>query len=63
MVRWLHYHSLKGEPLQSPLGDILSHVPIHGQHHRGQVNAELRAHGIAPPAIDFIFASRAGVLE
>jgi uncharacterized damage-inducible protein DinB len=63
MARVLHYHSLKGEPFQSPLGDILSHVPIHGQHHRGQVNAELRTQGVTPPAIDFIYASRLGALD
>ena len=47
----------------SPLGDILAHLPMHGQHHRGQVNADLRAAGITPPAIDFIAASRAGALD
>ena len=61
--RVIHYNSLKGDPLHSPLGDILAHLPIHGQHHRGQVNADLRAAGIAPPAIDFIAASRAGALD
>lgn len=62
MPRVIHYSSLKGEPFHSPLGDILAHLPVHGQHHRGQVNADLRAAGITPPAIDFIVASRAGVL-
>jgi uncharacterized damage-inducible protein DinB len=46
-----------------PLADILAHVPVHGQHHRGQVNADLRAAGIAPPRIDYIHASRTGALD
>ena len=63
MARVIHYHSLKGDPFSSPLGDILAHVPVHGQHHRGQVNAELRAAGLTPPVIDFIAAARTGALE
>ena len=62
MSRVIAYSTLKGDPFQSPLGDILAHVPIHGQHHRGQVNADLRSAGAAPPAIDFIYASRIGAL-
>lgn len=58
--RAIHYTNLKGEPFESRLGDILTHLPIHGQHHRGQINADLRAAGIAPPAIDFIVAARTG---
>jgi len=45
-----------------PLGDILTHVPVHGQHHRGQINADLRAAGITPPTIDYIHAARRGLL-
>jgi uncharacterized damage-inducible protein DinB len=54
------YANLKGEPFSNTLGDILAHLPIHGQHHRGQVNADLRAIGVNPPAIDFIVAPRTG---
>ena len=63
IARVIHYKNLKGDPFQSPLGDILAHVPVHGQHHRGQVNADLRAAGLAPPTIDFIHAARAGLLD
>jgi uncharacterized damage-inducible protein DinB len=63
VTRVIHYNSLKGEPFHSPLGDILAHLPVHGQHHRGQVNAALRAAGLTPPAIDFIVAARSGALE
>jgi uncharacterized damage-inducible protein DinB len=60
--RIIYYTNLKGQPFSSPLGDILTHLPLHGQHHRGQVNADLRAAGVAPPVIDFIHAARSGVL-
>ena len=63
VARVIHYTNLKGDPFSSPLGDILAHVPVHGQHHRGQVNADLRAAGVAPPAIDFIHAARTGVID
>jgi len=51
-----------GEPFESTLGDILTHLPIHGQHHRGQIAAHLRASGSVPPVIDFIHAARGGQL-
>lgn len=60
--RIIDYLNLKGEPFQSALGDILAHVPVHGQHHRGQVNADLRAAGLTPPAIDYIHAARSGAI-
>ena len=63
MARVIHYRNLKGDPFSSRLGDILAHVPVHGQHHRGQVNADLRAAGLTPPVIDFIAAARTGALE
>lgn len=62
VARVIGYTNLKGDPFESVLGDILAHLPLHGQHHRGQVNADLRAAGIAPPAIDYIHAARTGRL-
>ena len=62
MARVIEYTNLKGQPFTTPLGDILAHVPIHGQHHRGQVNADLRAAGVTPPVIDYIHAARSGAL-
>jgi uncharacterized damage-inducible protein DinB len=63
MGRVVTYTNLKGDPFQTALGDILAHVPVHGQHHRGQVNADLRAAGLTPPVIDYIHAARAGLLD
>ncbi len=62
ITRIIHYTNLKGAPFSSPLGDILAHLPVHGQHHRGQINADLRAAGITPPVIDYIHAARAGAI-
>jgi len=62
ITRVVSYTNLKGDPFASQLGDILAHLPIHGQHHRGQVNADLRAAGLTPPSIDFIHAARSGAL-
>lgn len=47
-------------PNHVALGDILTHLPLHGQHHRGQINVDLRAAGIAPPSIDYVHAARQG---
>ena len=49
-----------------PLGQNqpdLKHVPVHGQHHRGQVNADLRSADVAPPRIDYSHASTSGALD
>lgn len=62
LSRVIRYTNLKGKPFATELGDILAHVPLHGQHHRGQINADLRAVGITPPVIDYIHAARSGVL-
>ena len=62
VTRMIHYTNLKGDPFGSQLGDILSHLPLHGQQHRGQINADLRAAGVTPPSIDFIHAARTGAI-
>jgi uncharacterized damage-inducible protein DinB len=62
LARVIRYTNLKGDPFQTALTDILAHVPVHGQHHRGQVNADLRAAGLTPPVIDYIHAARAGLI-
>jgi uncharacterized damage-inducible protein DinB len=56
------YVNSKGEPHSSRVADVLTHVALHGVHHRAQVLAELRAAGHAPPYLDFIHATRTGQL-
>lgn len=53
------YIDSEGASHQSILSDIITHVANHGTHHRSQIALLLREEGIAPPASDFIFFSRA----
>jgi len=62
LPRVMHYTNLKGAPFHSTLEDILTHLAIHGQQHRGQANAAIREAGGAPPVIDYIHASRSGAV-
>jgi len=34
--------------------DILLHVAMHGQYHRGQINQLLRGAGLEPISVDYI---------
>ncbi|MCZ8518486.1 MULTISPECIES: DinB family protein [Paenibacillus] len=52
------YRSQAGAPFESSLRDILIHVALHGQYHRGQINAALRAGGIEPAGVDYILYAR-----
>lgn len=50
----IHYKNSKGTPFETAAGDILMHVVIHGEHHRGQITTLLRQAGEQPPVTDFI---------
>lgn len=50
----IFYTNSKGTKFKNSVGDILTHVALHGQYHRGQINSRLRADGIEPVNIDFI---------
>jgi len=41
-------------PFEAPAGVILLQALMHGQHHRGQNAARMRAMGVTPPMTDFI---------
>jgi uncharacterized damage-inducible protein DinB len=56
------YVNSRGEPWSSPVGDVLTHVVLHGVHHRGQIAADLRSAGAEPAYVDFIEAARRGYL-
>ena len=60
--RVVRYSNLKGDPFQNTLAEILTHLGIHGQHHRGQCTAAIRQAGGSPPAIDYIHATRSGAV-
>ena len=53
------YTNSKGEAFETALEDIIMHLIIHGQHHRAQISVHLRAAGVAPPATDYIYFTRA----
>jgi uncharacterized damage-inducible protein DinB len=63
LTRLLSYKNTKGESFSSSKEDILMHVVMHSAYHRGQIAADIRAAGCAPPYTDFIHAARQGFLE
>jgi uncharacterized damage-inducible protein DinB len=48
------YTNSAGKSFATPLGDILTHVAMHSQYHRGKVNLLLRESGLEPAPVDFI---------
>lgn len=59
LARVVVYRNRSGEQ-RTPLSDILFHLAMHGQYHRGKANAALRAAGAEPVNVDVITWSRAG---
>lgn len=55
----ISYVDTIGDSHETVLRDIMTHVANHGTHHRGQIVGWLRAEGIAPPALDFLYFTRA----
>ncbi|WP_421773304.1 DinB family protein [Gracilimonas sp.] len=53
------YQNSKGKEFKNAVGDVLTHVVIHGQHHRAQIAKLLREAGQNPPGTDYIFFLRA----
>jgi uncharacterized damage-inducible protein DinB len=54
MTRVISYKSLKGDPFQSAVWQIVLHVVNHATLHRGQVMAMFRQLGVPPPPTDLI---------
>ncbi len=50
----ISYKNSKGKEYKNSVRDVLTHVAMHGQYHRGQINSRLRAEGFEPVNIDFI---------
>ncbi|MHB1224279.1 MAG: DinB family protein [Gemmatimonadaceae bacterium] len=48
------YTNSAGIAFVTPLDDILLHVAMHGQYHRGKVNLALRDAGLPPVPTDYI---------
>jgi uncharacterized damage-inducible protein DinB len=48
------YKNSTGKEFTSSIRDILTHVALHGQYHRGQINRLIREEGAEPVNVDFI---------
>lgn len=48
------YTNSKGQSFQTSIQDVLTHVALHGQYHRGQINSLLRVTGFDPVNVDYI---------
>ena len=58
LARSITYINSSGDTFTNSVSDMLTHVALHGVHHRGQIAASLRANGVDPPALDFIRFAR-----
>jgi uncharacterized damage-inducible protein DinB len=62
LARKVSYVNTKGRKFESTVGEILTHVALHGAYHRGQIAADVRAHGKEPAYTDYIHAVREKLL-
>jgi uncharacterized damage-inducible protein DinB len=54
LTQFVSYRNSKGIEFKNTVGDILTHVALHGQYHRGQINQLLRVYDFEPVNVDFI---------
>ena len=54
----VEYASQSGVRFRTSIRDILAHVALHGQYHRGQINRAMREGALSPTPMDFIVFSR-----
>jgi uncharacterized damage-inducible protein DinB len=54
LARDAAYTNSAGQAFTTPIGDILTHVAMHGSYHRGQVALRIRRDGGVPAPTDFI---------
>lgn len=50
----ISYRNSTGKEFKNTLREILTHVALHGQYHRGQINLLLRSDGVEPMNVDYI---------
>ncbi|WP_163877538.1 DinB family protein [Paenibacillus favisporus] len=48
------YINQTGRSYRTSVQDILTHLALHGQYHRGQINMKLRSVGMEPVNVDYI---------
>lgn len=56
----IRYRNSEGTYFETPLEQMLMHLSLHGEHHRGQVARIVRNAGGVPPVTDFISFVRNG---
>ena len=56
----IRYRNSAGNSFENSVGDILTHVALHGHYHRGQVARAMRAAGREPVYTDYIGFVRKG---
>ena len=56
----VHYRNSAGNEFDNSVGDILTHVALHGHYHRGQIARAMRAAGREPVYTDYIGMVRKG---
>lgn len=54
LEREAEYRNSTGAAFRTRVVDVLTHVALHGSHHRGQVARAVRAIGVAPVNTDYI---------
>ncbi|MDQ0158942.1 DinB family protein [Alkalibacillus salilacus] len=52
------YQNSQGLEFETPIKEVLTHVVLHGQYHRGQINLHLRINGDKPVNVDYITYNR-----
>lgn len=55
----LAYTNIRGEPFRTQVAEVLTHMFLHIQHHRGQVSVAATRLGAPSPEMDYIFWCRA----
>ena len=52
------YRNSRGTTFRTPIHEMILHLGLHGQHHRGQIAMGLRRAGARPPVVDYITYTR-----
>ena len=60
LEREIVYSNQTGREFRNTPDEILTHLGLHSQHHRGQIALQLRQHGKQPAVTDFIAFRRQG---
>lgn len=57
-ARIVRYRNSAGNAFETPVGEILTHVALHSQYHRGQIARTMRASGREPVYTDYVGYAR-----